>query len=98
MHQKLLGAEHPNVAASLNNLAELYHSQGRYEEAEPLYCSAIIIVTQKLGESHPNTKTVFNNFIQFLEQALQSGQGDRLSDHPLTQHHLSKLRSESANP
>ncbi len=32
--QKTLGPEHPNVAQSLNNLAELYRAQGRYGEAE----------------------------------------------------------------
>ncbi|MEO0396201.1 MAG: trypsin-like peptidase domain-containing protein, partial [Cyanobacteria bacterium P01_A01_bin.137] len=31
------GDEHPDVATSVNNLAFLYSSQGRYEEAEPLY-------------------------------------------------------------
>src|SRR6266849_2825719 len=32
-----LGPDHPNVAASLNNLAELLRNAGRYAEAEPLY-------------------------------------------------------------
>ena len=32
----MLGPEHPNTATSLNNLAGLYDSQGRYGEAEPL--------------------------------------------------------------
>lgn len=34
--QVRLGEEHLDVATSLNNLAELYRSQGRYNEAEPL--------------------------------------------------------------
>jgi tetratricopeptide (TPR) repeat protein len=34
---KVLGEEHPNVAASLNNLAGLLKAQGKYDEAEPLY-------------------------------------------------------------
>jgi hypothetical protein len=33
--EKALGEEHPSVAASLNNLAALYYTQGRYTEAEP---------------------------------------------------------------
>ncbi len=32
-----LGKEHPDTGTSLNNLAGLYRSQGRYEAAEPLY-------------------------------------------------------------
>ena len=35
--KKALGPEHPDVATSLNNLAELYHAQGLYAKAEPLY-------------------------------------------------------------
>jgi hypothetical protein len=31
-----LGPEHPNVATTLNNLAELYREQGRFDEAERL--------------------------------------------------------------
>jgi hypothetical protein len=31
MSKRLLGEEHPDVALSLNNLASLYFSQGRYE-------------------------------------------------------------------
>jgi hypothetical protein len=30
-----LGADHPDTAESLNNLAALYESQGRYSEAAP---------------------------------------------------------------
>ena len=35
--KELLGDRHPSVATSLNSLALLYKSQGRYEAAEPLY-------------------------------------------------------------
>src|SRR5262249_44791518 len=32
IYEKALGAEHPAVASSLNNLAALYYNQGKYEE------------------------------------------------------------------
>src|SRR3989338_6000626 len=35
IREKVLGPEHPDVAASLNNLAGLYDAQGRYAQAEP---------------------------------------------------------------
>ena len=57
------------------------------------YCCYYLF--QRLGETHPNTQTVFSNFIQSLSQALQAGKGDRLSDHPLTQAILTDLRSQS---
>lgn len=36
-----LGAEHPHLAACLNNLGRLYEDQGRYQEAEPWYQLAL---------------------------------------------------------
>ena len=41
MAEQRFGDEHPSVASSLNNLAHLYYSQGRYEEAEPLYIQSL---------------------------------------------------------
>ncbi|MCP4020945.1 MAG: tetratricopeptide repeat protein, partial [Desulfobacteraceae bacterium] len=37
------GPDHPDVATTLNNLALLYKSQGKYEEAEPLHQRALTI-------------------------------------------------------
>ena len=36
IRERVLGAEHPDTASSLNNLAILYAKQGKYEKAEPL--------------------------------------------------------------
>ena len=44
--------DHPDVSATLNNLAELYRSQGRYEEAEPLYAQALELLRKLLGGDH----------------------------------------------
>src|SRR5262249_39808217 len=37
IRERVLGSDHLDVAHSLNSLALLCHSQGKYEEAEPLY-------------------------------------------------------------
>ena len=63
-----LGSDHPDVAKSLNNLANLYSDQGRYEQAKPLYQQALQIATQKLGEKHPNTLNILSNFQDLLEK------------------------------
>jgi tetratricopeptide (TPR) repeat protein len=60
--ERQLGADHPDVANSLNNLAELYRAQGKYSEAEPLYVRAIQILEKALGSDHPNTVTVRQNY------------------------------------
>ena len=67
MRKRLLGDKHPSVAISLNNLAKLYDSQGKYEEAEPLYLQALAIAEQALGENHPNT-IIFRENLQMMRQ------------------------------
>ncbi len=53
IREKALGLEHPDVAASLNNLAALYGHQGKYAETEPLYKRALAIREKALGPDHP---------------------------------------------
>jgi tetratricopeptide (TPR) repeat protein len=43
MCEKAFGPDHPDVATSLNNLAELYRVQGRYADAERLYERSLAI-------------------------------------------------------
>lgn len=50
-----------DVAQILNNLAGLYYSQGRYEEAETLFLEALVIIQQVFGDHHPTTVTVRQN-------------------------------------
>jgi len=76
--EKALGPEHPDVAASLNNLALLYHRQGRYAEAEPLYRRALEIREKVLGPEHPGVATSLNNLA-----ALYYSQGRYAEAEPL---------------
>jgi len=55
------------VANSLNNLALLYSSQGKYEEAEPLLLQALSIAEKVLGVDHPDTKIFQENLDLLLE-------------------------------
>ncbi len=68
LRKRLLGEEHPDVASSLNNLAGLYKSQGKYTEAEPLYQQALELCEQVLGSNHPNTVTIRNNLAYLQEE------------------------------
>nr|WP_187329212.1 CHAT domain-containing tetratricopeptide repeat protein [Halomicronema hongdechloris] len=61
IRRQQLGERHPDVAASLNNLAALYEAQGRYGEAEPLYQESLAIRRQQLGERHPAVAQSLNN-------------------------------------
>ncbi len=43
-YERVLGGDHPGTVTSVNNLAGLYASQGRYEETETLHqCPASTI-------------------------------------------------------
>jgi tetratricopeptide (TPR) repeat protein len=50
------GANSSEYAAFLNNLAGLNESQGKYDEAEPLYNESLAIRKRALGNDHPTTK------------------------------------------
>jgi tetratricopeptide (TPR) repeat protein len=58
--QKELGLEE-DFASTLTNLALLYYSQGRYDQAEPLYLQALELSKRLLGEDHPHVATSLNN-------------------------------------
>ncbi len=51
VEEKALGPEHPHVATSLNNLAELYRAQGRYAEADRLDARAKMIRAKHAKEN-----------------------------------------------
>src|SRR5437667_998388 len=61
IREKTLGPEHPDVAASLDNLAGLYRVQGKYREAEPLYRRALAIEERTLGREHPVVAASLDN-------------------------------------
>jgi CHAT domain-containing protein/Tfp pilus assembly protein PilF len=59
--EKAFGPQHPDVAASLHNLAILYKEQGKYREAEPLYQRALRIKERILGPEHPSVADSLNS-------------------------------------
>jgi CHAT domain-containing protein/Tfp pilus assembly protein PilF len=61
LREKALGPESPDVAASLNNLANLYSAEGRYADAEPLYMRSLALQEKALGAEHPDVADALNN-------------------------------------
>src|SRR5680860_1122004 len=61
------GAEHPNVARDLNNLAQLLQATNRLAEAEPLMRRALAIDEQSYGAEHPEVAIDLNNLAQLLQ-------------------------------
>jgi CHAT domain-containing protein/Tfp pilus assembly protein PilF len=70
IRERLLGAEHPDVAAVIDRLADHYDYRGEYVKAEPLYKSALAIREKALGKDHPDTAESLNNLATlYREQA-----------------------------
>ena len=62
------GPDHPNVALSLSNLAELYEALEEYAEAEQLYKRSLEILEKEFGQDSPflvntlwNMASLYNN-------------------------------------
>ena len=56
-----LGNDHPKTLISMNNLAFMYKSLGRYDEAELLFIKTVKLKNEVLGEKHPSTLISINN-------------------------------------
>jgi CHAT domain-containing protein/Tfp pilus assembly protein PilF len=83
IYEQVLGANHPDVATVLNNLAELYKAQGQYSKAEPLYQRSLAIREQALGANHPDVAQSLHNLA-----LLYVNQGQYSKAEPLYQRSL----------
>ena len=61
IREKQLGRDHPDVAQTLNNLANLYSVMCRYSDAEPLFRRSLEIFEKQLGRDHPDVAASLNN-------------------------------------
>ena len=68
IYRKVLGEQHPETAASYNNVAFCLQSQGRHGEALPLYQKALALTRRVLGERHLETGTSYNNVAFSLQR------------------------------
>src|SRR2546428_5266359 len=80
IREKTLGPDHPDVAASLNNLALLYRTKGDYAQAEALHQRALRIREKTLGPDHPDVAASLNNLA-----LLYRTKGDYAQAEPLYQ-------------
>jgi tetratricopeptide (TPR) repeat protein len=67
IYEKAFGPDNSDVARLLNNLAEVYITQGRYDDAEPLQKRALAIREQVLGRDHPDVAESLNNLANLYQ-------------------------------
>ena len=83
MAERALRPDHPDVATSLNNLAELYRDQGKYGDAEPLYKQSLAIREKALGPDHPDVATSLNNLAELYRDQGNYGDAEPLYNRSL---------------
>lgn len=59
--KKILGNNHPNVAALYNNIGSMYIEQGELATALEYQSKALSIRKSNFGEDHPDVETSYNN-------------------------------------
>ena len=55
------GSNDPRLATTLDDLAEVYHAQGKDAEAEPLYKRSLAISEKNHGRTHPEVAASLDN-------------------------------------
>ncbi len=65
--EKGYGKEHPEVAAALNNLAQLLQDTNRLADAEPMMRRAFDIDEKSYGKDHPKVAIRLNNLAALLQ-------------------------------
>jgi tetratricopeptide (TPR) repeat protein len=76
--EKSFGTEHPVVAVSLNNLAQLLKATNRLAEAEPLMRRALAIDETSFGNERPNVAIRLNNLAQLLQDTNRLAEAEPL--------------------
>ncbi|RPA91598.1 hypothetical protein L873DRAFT_1713537 [Choiromyces venosus 120613-1] len=77
--EKVLGPDHPETLASVNNLASVLQDLGRYAESETMHRRALESTEKVLGPDHPETLAIVNNLALVLRDLGRYAESARLS-------------------
>lgn len=95
----VLGADHPDVATTLNEWALIYFGADDYKKAEALYERALEIREKALGPNHPDVANLLNNYAALLRKMNQTDKAIELEKRGLDiQIQLKRLNSTFAIP
>jgi CHAT domain-containing protein len=83
IRERILGPDHPDVAAALNARANVYWFKGDYVRAEPLYQRILSVLERTLEPENPRIAITLNNLA-----GLYCDKGDYLKAEPFAQRAL----------
>ena len=63
----MLGKEYLDILRSMSNLARLLESQGKYNEAEPIYWQILDLIEKVLGKEYLDILMSMNNLTFLLQ-------------------------------
>lgn len=69
LYKRSLGANHPDTATVILNLAMLFHAGGRYAKAEGAYQQALELNTKLLGKDDPHVKHIVAQYARLLKDS-----------------------------
>src|ERR1700744_2226433 len=78
IQEKTFGPDHPDVATSLNQLAQLYGKQGRYPDAEPMLKRARAIWEKTLGPNNVKVGAAISNLAELYRSEGRNAEAEPL--------------------
>ncbi len=78
LRKKLFGAEHPDVASSLNDLAQALYGEGKWADAEATHRAALAMRRKLLGNDHVATAQSLNNLGEALRKQAEFVEAESL--------------------
>ena len=78
IYRRIHGAEHPDIARTLNTMGSNLEMGGRPSEAEPLYREALAMQRRMLGEGHRDVGTTLNNLAGLMRREGRLSEADAL--------------------
>jgi CHAT domain-containing protein/lipopolysaccharide biosynthesis regulator YciM len=83
IRERVLGANHLEVAQALNNLASVYYAKGAYAMVGPLFQRALDIKEKALGSEHPEVARTINNLAVFYFHSSDYSRAESLFERAL---------------
>ena len=84
IREEVRGADHPDVAESLNNLGLLYRTQGQYARAEPMFHRALAIREKAFGLEHDAVAQSLNSLAWLYYEQGRYAEAEPLYERALT--------------